>query len=134
MLETSIDRTALLKNFLTSTNDTNQLGVLYAARAAVYTTGSKYLETLILEAFSEPSPLQKRDIEFAVARMGVTTPYFVARQHINLAAVGSLEALNFTPFSIDNELTYHHACVAISLINSGHMCLRSHIELTATYE
>jgi len=130
MLETRTDQTDLLKSLLINTNEKNQLNVLYAAWAAVYTTGSKYLETLILEVLSEPLPSQKRDIEFAVARMGVTNPYFVARQYVDLTAGGSLEALNFKPFSsltIENELAYHHACVAISLINSGHMCLRSHV-------
>jgi len=130
MLETRIDQTDLLKSLLTNTNDTNQLSVLYAAWAAVYTTGSKYLKKLVLAVLSEPLPAQKRDIEFAVARMGVTNPYFVARQYVDIAAGGSLDALNFTPFSklnIDNERAYHHACVAVSLINSGHMCLRSHV-------
>lgn len=130
MFETRIDQTDLLKNLLTNTNTSNQLSVSYSAWAAVYTTGSEYLKKLVLDAISEPSPTQKRDIEFAVARMGVTNPYFVARQYVDVPAGGSLEALNFKAFpmlAIENEQQYHHACVAISLINGGHMCLRSHV-------
>lgn len=130
MLETTADQVELLKKLLSNTNDSNQLSIAYAAWASVYTTGSEYLKTIVLQVISEPSLSQKRDINFAVARMGVTNPYFVARQYIDVTAGGTLEALNFKPFpmlDIENELPYHHACVAISLINGGHMCLRSHV-------
>ncbi|ASP49429.1 hypothetical protein [Cognaticolwellia beringensis] len=84
----------------------------------------------MLEVINEPTPSQKRDIEFAVARMGGTNPYFVARQYIDIAEGGILEALHFRSFAmlnIENETQYHHACVAISLINGGYVCLRSHV-------
>lgn len=130
MLNTRIDQLDLLKSLLTNTNDKNKLSIAYSAWAAVYTTGSKYLKNLMLEVLNEPTASQKRDIEFAVARMGVTNPYFIARQYVDIAEGGTLEALNFRSFAtlaIENETQYHHACVAISLINGGHMCLRSHV-------
>tara|TARA_R110000744_G_scaffold7183_4_gene24601 strand:+ start:3576 stop:4073 length:498 start_codon:yes stop_codon:yes gene_type:complete len=130
MLNTRIDQIDLLKSLLTNTNDNNKLSVAYSAWAAVYTCGSEYLKNLMLELINEPTASQKRDIEFAVARMGVTNPYFVARQYVDIAEGGTLEALNFRAFAtlaIENETQYHHACVAISLINGGHMCLRSHV-------
>lgn len=130
MLETRTDQIELLKNLLTDSNDSNRLSVLYAAWASAYTTGSEFLKKSVLDIIAEPSPMQKRDIEFAVARMGVTNPYFIARQYVNIEAGGSLEALNFRPLSmlnIENEQAYHHACVAISVINGGHVCLHSHV-------
>ena len=130
MLETRTDQIDLLKKLLTNTNSSNQLSVAYSAWACVYTTGSEYLKKLVQDIISEPSPSQKRDIEFAVARMGVTNPYFISRQFVTVAAGGSLGALNFRDFSllnIENEQPYHHACVAVSLINGGHVCLGSHI-------
>ena len=130
MSETRVDQITLLKTLLTNTNHANQLSIMYAAWASVYTTGSEYLKKLVLQVIDEPSPPHKRDIEFAVARMGVTNPYFIARQFVSVKAGGSLDDLNFRSFSmlnIENEQAYHHACVAISLINGGHMCLSSHV-------
>ncbi|GAM66139.1 hypothetical protein JCM19236_3591 [Vibrio sp. JCM 19236] len=130
MKETRADQLTLLKNLLSSTNDTNYVRVLYAAWASALTTGSRYVIDLVKAEIDEPTESQRRDIEFAIARMGVTNPYFIAKQFVEVNAGGSLESLNFKSFAslnVEDEVAYHHACVAISLINGGHMCLRSHV-------
>ncbi|GEA61227.1 carboxymuconolactone decarboxylase family protein [Vibrio comitans] len=124
--ESRADQVALLKNLL----KTNNRAVSYAAWAAAFTTGSTYVRDLVANEIDALSELEKRDVEFAVARMGVTNPYFVARQFVSVGAGGSLEALNFRGFpqlDVQDDAAYHHACVAVSLINGGYVCLRSHV-------
>lgn len=72
---------------------------------------------------------EQRELLFAVSRMSVTNPYFVSRGIIDLQAGGTLEALSFRSFSdikVDNEIAYHYACIAVSMVNGGHACFRSH--------
>ncbi|UJF17047.1 carboxymuconolactone decarboxylase family protein [Vibrio sp. SS-MA-C1-2] len=126
VIESRADQVALLKKLL----KTDNRAISYAAWAAVFTTGSTYVHDLISNEIETLSKLEKRDVEFAVARMGVTNPYFVARQFVSIGSGGSLEALNFRDFpqlDVQDDVAYHHACVAVSLINGGYVCLRSHV-------
>lgn len=128
--ETTEDQVNLLNSLLTSGNQNQEDSLIYAAWASALTTGSEYVIGLVERVLGKPSDAQRRDIEFAIGRMGVTNPYFIARQFVDVKSGGSLESLNFRSFSsmqVVNEMAYHHACVAISLINGGHMCLRSHV-------
>lgn len=127
--ETNIDQIELLKKLLTDTNDNNATAVAYAAWAAALTTGSDLVVELVEETIGSLSENAMRDVKFAVSRMGVTNPYFMARQFFPLQAGGTLAALNFRSFpeiQVGDALGYHHACVAISLINGGFMCLKDH--------
>lgn len=129
MLDARIDQENLLKNILLNTRGLDKESIIFSAWAAVYTVQSTYVENLVEGWIGKPDQKQKRAILFAVARMGVTNPYFVSRQYLDINAGGTLEALNFRPFSeikVTNEAAYHYACVTISVINGGHMCLRSH--------
>lgn len=130
MLETRIDQKNLLEDILLKTPDLDQEALFFSAWASAYTVKSPYLSDLIEKLLGVPSQQQQKEILFAVARMGVTNPYFVSRQHLNLTTEATLEALNFRPLNqinLSNEIAYHYACVAISVINAGHVCLRSHV-------
>ncbi|GAM74010.1 hypothetical protein JCM19241_5206 [Vibrio ishigakensis] len=127
--ETNIDQIELLKKLLADSNENNANAIAYAAWAAALTTGSELVVKLVEETIGSLSESAMRDVKFAVARMGVTNPYFMARQFFPLPAGGTLAALNFRTFAeikVNNALAYHHACVAISLINGGFMCLKDH--------
>lgn len=108
----------------------SQQALSYAAWAATWTTGSSYVADLVTKRIGNLDTKSKRDVEFAIARMGVTNPYFMAREFAQLNNQTSLANLNFRPFAelaIQDEVAYHHACIACSLINQGYVCLRSHI-------
>lgn len=130
IIETRKDQIDLLHNLLQTVNEDDRISVMYAAWASALTTGSSYVKDLVKTYIGTTKPLEMRDIEFAIARMGVTNPYYMARQFSPLAVDASLENLNFRSFDlldVKNEIAYHHACVAISLINGGYICLRSHV-------
>lgn len=72
----------------------------------------------------------RRAILLALSRMGVTNPYFFSRQFAQVEAGGSLEALAMRPFDalgVQDATAYHYACIAISMLNGGYMCFRSHL-------
>jgi AhpD family alkylhydroperoxidase len=129
MLDARIDQENLLKSILQNTPGLDKESIIFSAWAAVYTVQSTHVENLVESWIGKPTQEQKRAILFSVARMGVTNPYFVSRQYLDLNAGGTLEALNFRSFGdikVANEAAYHFACIAVSVINGGHMCLRSH--------
>ena len=132
MSDTHIDQENLLKSLLANKAGIHRESLVYAAWAAAYTVKSPYVTELIEAAIGQPTQAQQRSIAFAVARMGVTNPYFLSRQFVNITAGGTLEALGFRPLSqlnVSNETAYHYACVAVSLINGGHVCLQSHVSI-----
>ncbi len=73
---------------------------------------------------------EARSVLLAASRMGMTNPYFQARMVADIAAGGSLESLALRPLQgtgVEDETAYHYYCVAISSINGGMPCYRSHL-------
>lgn len=129
MLGIYADQQQLLKQICLNAELTGG-NLLFAAWASALTTKSHYVSELIETYIGKPTTEQQLAIEYSVARMSVTNPYFVSRQYVQVNAGGTLDSLNFRSLAeldVSNETAYHYACVAISLINGGHMCLKSHV-------
>lgn len=128
--DTVSDQVTLLTKMIKGNDSLSGENLMYAAWAAEISLKNQFVTNIVEQTLGKPSPEQLRDVKFAVARMGVTNPYFISRQFVSLSAGGTLEALGFQPLhqlKINNETAYHYACVVISLINGGHVCLRSHV-------
>lgn len=125
--DTKLDQIVLLTNLLASANKETNRSIRYAAWASAFATGSDYVMNLVRDELGELSPPEKNDVEFAVARMGVTNPYFMAKQYVTTNAESSLNLRSFAKLNVQDEHAYHHACVAVSLINGGFVCLQSHV-------
>jgi hypothetical protein len=72
---------------------------------------------------------ERRELLFAVNRMSVTTPYSVSRGVVDLVAGCTLDPLNLrsvADIKVTNEIVYHYACVAVSMVNGGYNCFHSH--------
>ncbi|MGF1725678.1 hypothetical protein [Photobacterium nomapromontoriensis] len=124
------DQIALLTSLLTQPKELNNDNLIYAAWAAALNSQSKNVVEHIAKYIPRPNSEALMAIESAISRMGVTNPYFIARQFVNIEAGGSLDALHFRPLqalNIANETAYHYACVVVSLMNGGHVCFRSHV-------
>ncbi|MBY3787927.1 hypothetical protein [Photobacterium carnosum] len=124
------DQIALLSSLLTKQTELNNDNLIYAAWAAALNSQSKYLVEYINKHIKLPDEAILEDIEYAISRMGVTNPYFIARQFIDIKEGGSLKSLHFRPLqalNIKNETAYHYACVVVSLMNGGYICLSSHV-------
>lgn len=79
---------------------------------------------------------EREEIEFALMRMCTTSPYNVARNITGLSTGGSLVDLGMHPqneFAPKDPVAYHYACVAISMIDSGFVCLGSHVNSLRQY-
>lgn len=66
----------------------------------------------------------------ALERMGITNPYFQVRMVAEIGAGGSLQALampSLQDAGVSDETAYHYYAVAISAINGGMPCYRSHL-------
>ena len=51
-------------------------------------------------------------------------------QIYSLQSSGTLKSINLRPFQelkIENEVSYHYACIAISSVNNGLVCFNSHM-------
>jgi len=62
--------------------------------------------------------------------MGITNPYFQVRMVAEIGAGGSLQALSMPTLQetgIEDETAYHYYAVAISAVNGGMPCYRSHL-------
>ena len=124
------DQIALLSSLLTKQTELNNDNLIYAAWAAALNSQSKYIVENISQHIQRPDVNTLQDIEYAISRMGVTNPYFMSRQFVDIQQGGSLNSLHFRPLqalNIKNETAYHYACVVVSLMNGGHMCLSSHV-------
>lgn len=124
------DQIALLSSLLTKQTDLTNDNLVYATWAAALNSQSKYVVENISKQIKRPDGDTLQDIEYAISRMGVTNPYFIARQFVDIKQGGSLNSLHFQPLhalNIKNETAYHYACVVVSLMNGGHMCLASHV-------
>ena len=102
----------------------------YVVWSAVMAAKDDQLLELVKAEIGELTDPEKRDVRFALSRMSVTNPYFFSRNFVQVNAGGSLDVLNMRPFpSIDvhDETGYHYACIAISMVNGGYNCFRSHV-------
>ncbi|WP_027858532.1 hypothetical protein [Marinobacterium jannaschii] len=73
---------------------------------------------------------EAQSVLLAASRMGMTNPYFQARMVADIPAGGSLESLALRPLAqtgVADETAYHYYCIAISTINNGMPCFRSHL-------
>lgn len=75
MKETRADQLTLLKNLLSSTNDTNYVRVLYAAWASALTTGSRYVIDLVKAEIDEPTDL--RDVILSLLSLAWALPTLI---------------------------------------------------------
>lgn len=125
----SEDQKTLLNNVLTEQEFLSPVNRKCSAWAAALACQDLSVITIVKEHLGALSENEQRELLFAVSRMSITNPYFVSRGIIDLQAGGTLDALCFRAFSdikVSNEIAYHYACVAVSMVNGGHACLRSH--------
>lgn len=102
----------------------------YVVWATVMAARCTDLMSLAQDVAAGLDDVSKRDIRFALNRMSVTNPYFFSRNYAQVNAGGSLDGLNLRPFdeiNVNDEVGYHYACIAISMVNGGYNCFRSHV-------
>jgi alkyl hydroperoxide reductase subunit D len=124
------EQLALLKKLASGQDYLTGENLLYCAWASALNSQSTFVVEQVSALVAKPNAEQQRAISLAISRMGVTNPYFISRQLVNVMAGGSLNDLGFSPLSalnVANETAYHYACIVISLMNGGHPCLNSHV-------
>ena len=102
----------------------------YVVWSAVMAAKDEQLVVLAKSQVGELTECEKRDVRFALSRMSVTNPYFFSRNFAQVNAGGSLDVLNMRPFpsiNVSDEIGYHYACIAVSMVNGGYNCFRSHV-------
>jgi AhpD family alkylhydroperoxidase len=125
----SEDQEALLDSVLTEQAFLSPVNLKWAAWAAALACRDSAVISLVKHRLGTLTENEKRELLFAVNRMSVTNPYFVSRGVVDLAVGGTLNALSlrsFTEIKVTNEIAYHYACVAVSMVNGGYNCFRSH--------
>ncbi|KJG13508.1 hypothetical protein UB38_08680 [Photobacterium iliopiscarium] len=96
------DQIALLSSLLTKQTELNNDNLIYAAWAAALNSQSKYIVENISQHIQRPDVNTLQDIEYAISRMGVTNPYFMSRQFVDIQQGGSLNSLHFRPLQALN--------------------------------
>ncbi|MCV6587699.1 MAG: carboxymuconolactone decarboxylase family protein [Marinobacterium sp.] len=125
--EGSDDLATLLQRTLmqeTGLDEAYRCGVALAAACALRNP------TLVATIRAVTPPQTQTIVRKAVERMGVTNPYFQVRMVAEIGAGGSLQALAMPPLEdtdVADETAYHYYAVAISAINGGMPCYRSHL-------
>lgn len=102
----------------------------YVAYAAALATKNQDIIILLEEQIGTLTKEEKKAVTIASSRMAVTNPYFMSRNITTINSGGTLESLDmriFPKLKVEDEMAYHYACVAISLINGGYVCFNSHI-------
>lgn len=132
MQETNVnrDQLQLLRQLLMGNDQLQGENLIYSAWASAYATCNEKVLSLVKMTLGDLKEADKQSIQLAVHRMGVTNPYFIARQYVEVEAGGSLDSIGFRALSeigVENNPSYHYACIAVSVINGGFMCLRSHV-------
>ncbi|QQX80662.1 hypothetical protein JK628_01945 [Shewanella sp. KX20019] len=125
----SEDQRLLLKSVLISENHLASSSIKTAAWAAALACRDWDVVKQVQFIVGDLSPEAKREIQYAISRMSVTNPYFFSRQFVDVHAGGNLESLKFRSFAdiaVENEVDYHYACIAVSMINGGYACFKSH--------
>lgn len=124
------DQKTLLENTLKDDRFLNNDYIKVAAWASSIVTKDEEIVTLIKNKVGDLTTEEKRTVFIASSRMSVTNPYFMGRNVHPVNAGGTIDGLGFRPFhelNIKDELAYHYACIAFSIINGGYMCFNSHM-------
>jgi len=130
-MQTYADQQALFNQLITEPAPLTKSRVSYICWAAALASREPALVHQVEQALGPLPQELRQEVEFAVMRMSVTNPYFVAR---NVGAVNNptdLSALAMRPLSEiapADSVAYHYACVAVSSLNGGFVCLGSHIQ------
>jgi AhpD family alkylhydroperoxidase len=125
----SEDQKTLLNKVLTEQKFLSPVNRKCSAWAAALACQDLSVIAVVKDHLGTLTENEQRELLFAVSRMSVTNPYFVSRGIIDLQAGGTLDALCFRSFAaikVSNEIAYHYACVAVSIVNGGHACFHSH--------
>jgi len=125
--EGSDELATLLRRTLTEENELAQEYRYGVALAAACALRNRELAQLIR---SETPASTQAIVQKAVERMGITNPYFQTRMVAEIGAGGSLQALAMSPLQdtgVADEIAYHYYAVAISMVNGGMPCYRSHL-------
>lgn len=100
--------------------------------ATVTACKNESLAAYARESQSQPDEAVMRGVMLASSRMAVTNPYYVARNIEPLGTSGSLDGLKLRPFpelNVQNGPGYHYACIAVSTVNGGFVCFKSHLNV-----
>jgi len=122
------DLAAALEKVLVTETALSQHYRYAIALAAASACRNQTLTSRLKQALDNETEAQS--VLLAASRMGMTNPYFQARMVADIAAGGSLEALAMRPLQqtgVEDETAYHYYCIAISSINNGMPCFRSHL-------
>ncbi|MCL1056650.1 hypothetical protein L2729_01435 [Shewanella gelidimarina] len=125
----SEDQRLLLKSVLISENHLPSSAIKMVAWAAALACRDEDVVKQVQFIVGDLSAEAKREMQYAVSRMSVTNPYFFSRQFVDIHAGGNLESLQLRPFTdiaVENEVDYHYACIAVSMVNGGYACFQSH--------
>ena len=125
----SKDQQTLLNTVLTEQEFLSPVNRKWAAWAAALACQDLSVIAAVKDRLGALAEHEQRELLFAVSRMSVTNPYFISRGVVDLAAGGTLDSLSFRTFDaikVTNEIAYHYACVAVSMVNGGHACFHSH--------
>ncbi len=124
------DQEKLLNETLKENEFLSKEYIRIVAWAASIVTKDEKIVSFIKEKVGGLSKEEKRTVCIASSRMSVTNPYFMGRNVHPINAGGNINDLMFQPFqtlNIKDELAYHYACIAFSIVNGGYMCFLSHI-------
>ncbi|GIU03361.1 hypothetical protein TUM4261_00490 [Shewanella sp. c952] len=125
----SEDQRLLLKSVLIGENHLPSSAIRMVAWSAALACRDSEVVKQVQFIVGELCKEAKRDMQYAMSRMSVTNPYFFSRQFVDIHAGGDLPSLKFRPFAdiaVDNEVNYHYACIAVSMVNGGYACFKSH--------
>ena len=128
-LEDSEDQAQFLTQVL-SEDQLTASGKRYVVWSSVMAARNKALTDFAAQLTDAVPDAEKRDMRFALSRMAVTNPYFFSRNFAQVNAGGSLDVLHMRDFQsiqVHDEIGYHYACIAISMVNGGYNCFRSHV-------
>ncbi|CAM1350726.1 hypothetical protein [Tenacibaculum insulae] len=124
------DQEKLLEETLKENDFLSKQHIKIVAWASSIVTKDTEIVSYIKEKVGELNKEEKRTVFIASSRMSVTNPYFMGRNVHPVNAGGTIDSLGFQPFQslkITDELAYHYACIAFSIINGGYMCFNSHM-------
>ncbi len=113
-IQPTTEQLALLKKLASGQDHLTGENLLYCAWAAALNSQSTFVVEQISTLVAKPNAEQKRAISLAISRMGVTNPYFISRQFVNVMAGGTLNDLGFSPLSAVDE-TEHAIDAAMRL-------------------
>jgi len=125
------DQTNLFENTLFNELYLDSKYKKYVAYSAALALKDENIINLLKQKIGSLTNQEKKAVTLASSRMAVTNPYFMSRNIAPLQAGGTLESLYMRAFptlEVEDEVAYHYACIAISIINKGYVCFNSHLQ------